>query len=638
MIALKNITKSFGENIIISDATFHMQDNEKVALVGVNGAGKTTLFRILAKEYEADSGEIIIPSSLNIGYLPQSATVDSSKTLFEEMLSVFNDVIKIEEKMRLMEQQMADLSGSELDDLMKKYADLQHDFEIKDGYGYLSRVKGVIKGLGFSDEESKKCVRVLSGGEKTRLALGKLLLSRADVLLLDEPTNHLDIASTIWLEDFLKDYPGGMIIISHDRYFLDKVVDKVIEMEHGKSTVYHGNYSHFATKKEEARANQLTQYINQQKEIKRQEEIIARYRSYATEKQIKRAKSKEKMLDKVERLDKPDNLPQSMRLKLSPKRESGNDVLSVKELRKSFPDKQLFSDVSFEIKKGDKVALIGANGTGKTTIIRAILGETDVDHGDIKLGMNVFISYYDQGHQNIDSQKTLFDEISDAYPNLTSLEIRNALAAFIFIGDDVFKKVGMLSGGEQGRLSLAKIIQSGGNFLILDEPTNHLDIYSKEILEQALKNYTGTILYISHDRYFINSTATKVLELADGKLKEYLGNYDYYIEKKADAAENKHAAVEETPTIAKADWLTNKQKAAEERKIENRIKKIEQQIEANEKEMETVNAKLNETEVNTDHRKAAELFERLTELENSISELYDEWAEYNYLLQYRVDE
>ena len=626
MIALKNISKSFGENIIISDATFHMQDNEKVALVGVNGAGKTTLFRVLTKEYEADSGEILIPPSLNIGYLPQSATVESDKTLFEEMLSVFDDVIKLEEKLRLMEQQMSELSGKPLEDHMKKYADLQHIFEEKDGYAYMSRVKGVIKGLGFSDEESKKCIRVLSGGEKTRVALGKLLLSKADVLLLDEPTNHLDISSTVWLEDFLKDYRGGMIIISHDRYFLDRIVGKVIEMEHGKSTVYHGNYSYFAAKKEEVREAQLKQYINQQKEIKRQEEIIARYRSYSTEKQIIRAKSKEKMLEKVERIDKPDNLPQSMKLRLTPKRESGNDVLSVKGLRKSFSDKLLFSDVSFEIKKGERVALIGANGTGKTTIIRGILGETDMDSGDIKLGTNVIVSYYDQGHQNIDSEKTLFDEISDAYPNLTSLEIRNALAAFIFIGDDVFKKVEMLSGGEQGRLSLAKIIQSGGNFLILDEPTNHLDIYSKEILEQALSNYEGTILYISHDRYFINSTATKILELADGKLKEYLGNYDYYIEKKAVAAENKQATAEETLTAAKADWQANKQKAAEERRIESRIKKIEQQIEAGEKEIEEINAKLNEPEINTDHTKAAELFEKLTELEKRISELYDEWA------------
>ncbi|MCL2873557.1 MAG: ABC-F family ATP-binding cassette domain-containing protein [Defluviitaleaceae bacterium] len=629
MISLKNISKSFGENTIISDVTFHMHDNEKVALVGVNGAGKTTLFRVLTKEYEPDGGEIIIPPSLNLGYLPQSAVIDSDKTIYEEMLSVFDEVIKVEESLRLMERQMAGLSGSDLEVLMKKYADLQHNFEKKDGYEYSSRVKGVIKGLGFSDEESKKNVQVLSGGEKTRVALGKLLLSKADVLLLDEPTNHLDITSTVWLEDFLKNYPGGMIIISHDRYFLDKVVGKVIEMEHGKATIYHGNYSHFASKKEEVRENQLKQYFDQQKEIKRQEEIIARYRSYSTEKQIKRAKSKEKMLDKVERLEKPDSLPQSMRLKLSPQRESGNDVLSVRNICKSFPDKQLFSGVSFEIKKGDRVALIGANGTGKTTIIRAVLGNAEINSGDIKLGTNVFVSYYDQEHQNIDSQKTLFDEISDAYPKLTSLEIRNALAAFVFIGDDVFKKIGMLSGGEQGRLSLAKIIQSGGNFLILDEPTNHLDIYSKEILEQALKNYTGTILYISHDRYFINSTATKILELADGEIKEYLGNYDYYVEKKSNISDSSPIYVEETVTTAKMDWQANKQKASEERKIENRVKKIEEQIEALEREIEAINSKLNEPEINTDHAKAAEFFEKLTSLEQDISGLYEEWEVYH---------
>jgi len=628
MISFKNVSKSFGENVIISDVTFHMQDNEKVALVGVNGAGKTTLFRALTKEYEIDSGEIVVPPSLNIGYLPQSATVESDRTLHEEMLSVFNDLIKMEARLRAMEQQMAETSGVELESLMKKYADLQHDFEEKDGYEYLSRVKGVIKGLGFSEEESRKNIKVLSGGEKTRVALGKLLLSKADVLLLDEPTNHLDITSTIWLEDFLKNYPGGMIVISHDRYFLDRVVGKVVEIENKKSTVYHGNYSYFAAKKEDERENQLKQYIDQQKEIKRQEEIIARYRSYSTEKQIKRAKSKEKMLEKVERLDKPESLPKSMRLKLSPKRESGNDVLSVKKICKKFPDKQLFSDISFEIKKGERVALIGANGTGKTTIIRAILGNADLNGGEIKLGANVFVSYYDQEHQNIDINKTLFDEISDAYPKMTSLEVRNALAAFIFIGDDVFKKVGMLSGGEQGRLSLAKIIQSGGNFLILDEPTNHLDIYSKEILENALKNYTGTILYISHDRYFINSTSTKILELSDGSLKEYAGNYDYYLEKKSDALDNRVGlpiVLEEKVTEAKADYIASKQKAADDRKIENKIRKLEQQIEQSEKAIEEVNVKLSDPEINTDHEKTSELFDRLIELEESLSEFYEQW-------------
>ncbi len=634
IFSCSGVSKSYGTDTILEKVSFNIDDKEKAAIVGVNGAGKTTLFKIISGEIPNDDGEIYLRKDSYLGYLKQNAQTEGTGTIYNEMLSVFRGLIKIEDDLREMEKAMAGLNGIQLDEHMKKYSDLQHKFESLDGYSYKSRIKGVLKGLGFNENDYERPISSLSGGQKTRVYLGSLLLSNPDLLLLDEPTNHLDIESITWLEEFLRSYPKAVIIISHDRYFLDKIVTKTIEIENGKSHVYEGNYSFYAKNKEISRQIEQSHYIQQQREIKRQEDVIAKLRSFNREKSIKRAESRQKMLDKMEVVQRPENLPEKMRLRLTPKITSGNDVLHAEGLSKSFPDKKLFSNVNIDIKRGDKTAIIGPNGTGKSTILKILLGKTNCDGGEIRLGTNVHIGYYDQEQHNFDESKTIFQEISDEYPNMTNGEIRSVLAAFVFEGDDVFKTISSLSGGEKGRLSLAKIMLSKANFLILDEPTNHLDINSKEILENAINSYDGTVLYVSHDRYFINKTATKVLELTPDGMNQYLGNYDYYIEKKTLAKREQElfgeSSLPETNNIKQAsqtklNYQAQKEQQAKERKIKNAINKVEREIEETEKKIEDLNNKLSLPEIATDAQKAQEIYEEKTSAEEYLNSLYEKW-------------
>lgn len=632
ILACKDVAKAYGVEQILEKITFNLEDKEKAAIVGVNGAGKTTLFKIITGEISHDSGEIFLKKGIETGYLKQNAVVEGEKTILEEAISVFEDIIKAEEHLRQMEQEMGSLKGSALTDHMEAYAALQNSFEERDGYGYKSRVKGVLKGLGFTEEEFDKPVWQLSGGQKTRVHLGKLLLSKPDLLLLDEPTNHLDIESISWLEDFLRGYQGAVVIISHDRYFMDKIVTKTIEIENKKANTYEGNYSFYAVQKAVNREIQLKTFTDQQKEIKRQEDVIKTLRSFNREKSIKRAESREKALDKIERVEKPDNLPDKMRMTLAPRIVSGNDVLFAEELSKSFSDRRLFYGVGMDIKREDKVAIIGPNGIGKSTLFKMLLGKVASDSGRIKLGTNVNIGYYDQEQQNFDESKTIFQEISDTYPTLTNGEIRNVLAAFVFEGDDVFKTIRTLSGGEKGRVMLAKIMLSKANLLMLDEPTNHLDMFSKEILEDAINRYEGTIVYISHDRYFINRTAQKVLELTENGINQYLGNYDYYIEKKTLKEREEQLfgdktaeAKAETLSATKQDWQAQKEQQAKERKVKNKIAKIEVKIEEKEEKIANLEQLLLQPEVATDAFKAQQLFEEKLKLEQQIEELMLKW-------------
>ena len=624
IIGLKDIQKSFGVEEVLKNVTFTLEEKEKAALIGVNGAGKSTLFKIITGEMSCDAGEIFLPKTAKVGYFSQSLEIDSKKSIYDELLTVFDEVIAIEDKMRALEQEMSSLSGEALERNMQAYSDLSHELEQRNGYEYQSRIRGVIKGLGFDESEFYKPIRTLSGGQKTRVALGRLLLSMPDLLLLDEPTNHLDIESIQWLEDYLNNYPNSLIIISHDRYFLNRVTKKTIEIENGKSTVYFGNYSFYVNQKETEREIARRHFINQQREIKHQQQVIEKLRSFNREKSIKRAESREKQLEKIELAEAPENLPDTIRLAFKPERESGNDVLSVKGLAKGFDDRKLFKNVNFEIKKGERIALIGANGIGKTTLFKIIMDRLAPDAGSAVLGANVFIGYYDQEQEDLSLEKTIFDEVSDAHPTLSNLAIRNALAAFVFTGDDVFKTISSLSGGEKGRVALAKIMLGKANFLILDEPTNHLDLNSKEILENALVNYAGTVLYISHDRYFINRTATRVLELTPDGVNSYLGNYDFYLETKSTPVVTETAAPA-AETKSSLDWKKQKEEQAAKRKLENQINKIEQQIADTEAEIEECETMLASEEVYSSASKSAEIFNKKTALEEKLNGLYAEW-------------
>lgn len=637
ILACKDISKSYGTDVILEKISFNLEEKEKAAIVGVNGAGKTTLFKIITDTISYDGGQLYIPKGTTIGYLEQNIDIRSEKTIHEEMLSVFESVFKTEEKLREMELEMPNVPQKEYNSFMEQYSRLQHEFEESDGYSYQSRINGVLKGLGFTEEEYSQKVCTLSGGQKTRVFLGKLLLMKPDLLLLDEPTNHLDIESIQWLEDFLKGYTGSVLIISHDRYFLDKTVTKIIEIENRCSTVYNGNYSFFISQKEVIRAAQLKQYADQQKEIKHQEEVIKTLRQFNREKSIKRAESREKALNKMEKIEKPENLPEKMHFRLTPRIQSGNDVLSVDSLSMAFDSNKLFSNVTFEIKRGEKVAIIGPNGIGKSTLFKIILGELAPKSGKTTLGVNVYPGYYDQEHHELDDRNTIFDEIHNAYPNMTNGEIRSVLAAFVFTNDDVFKTIGTLSGGEKGRVSLAKIMLSKSNFLILDEPTNHLDMYSKEILENAINSYEGTVLYISHDRYFIDKTAERVIELSKDGVTQYLGNYSYYMEKKAErerlAAANAAdmSALQSVKATAvsdsKADWLMQKEEQAKARKKANEIKKVEDEIEKTEARIAELDELLFTPEVNADTEKLKTLFDEKTVLETKLEDLYEKWEE-----------
>ena len=640
ILSCNNITKTFGTDTILSDCSFHIEEREKAAIVGPNGAGKSTLLKIIMGRLPADDGTVTISKDKTLGYLAQHQNLSSDGTIYDELLSVKKDIIALEEKIRETEQQMKNATGEQLDTLLDLYTKMNHQFELENGYAYQSEIVGVLKGLGFTEDDFSLPVSTLSGGQKTRVALGKLLLSKPDIILLDEPTNHLDMESIRWLENYLLGYNGSVIIVAHDRYFLDRIVTKIIEIENTHVTVFSGNYTAYADKKKILRNMQLKEYLNQQREIKHQQEVITKLKQFNREKSIKRAESREKMLDKLEVVDKPAEINDKMNIELNPSVISGNDVLSVSHLSKAFDDNTLFTDISFDIKRGERVALIGNNGTGKTTILKIINDILPADSGEIKLGSKVTIGYYDQEHHVLDPDKTLFDELQDAYPDLNNTQIRNTLAAFLFTNDDVFKYIRDLSGGERGRVSLAKLMLSNANFLILDEPTNHLDMVSKEILENALNSYTGTVLYVSHDRYFINTTATRIIELVGQTTVNYIGNYDYYIEKKdaltaaalagipADSSSAVSAAQKNAQKeSAKADWKQSKEEQALLKKKKNELKKTEERITVIEDRLKAIEEESALPEVCTNTARLLELHKESTKLSEELDALYEKWEE-----------
>lgn len=648
ILACNHINKAFGTDIIIKDCTFHIEEREKAAIIGINGAGKSTLLKIIIGELNPDGGNVTIAKDKTIGYLAQHQNLDSDNTIFDEVLSIKQDILDTEANIRSLEFRMKDASEDELDTLLKQYTRLNHEFEQNNGYAYKSEVTGILKGLGFTENDFELKVNTLSGGQKTRIALCKLLVSKPDIILLDEPTNHLDMASITWLENYLLTYNGSVLIVAHDRYFLDKIVTKIIEIDNSVVTAFTGNYTDYAKKKDILRNMKLKEYLNQQRDIKHQEEVIAKLKQFNREKSIKRAESREKMLDKIERIEKPIELNDKMNIVLEPQIISGNDVLTVEGLSKSFDGNTLFTDINFDIKRGERVALIGNNGTGKTTMLKIINELIPSDKGTITLGSNVTIGYYDQEHNVLNPDKTLFEEIQDEYPDLNNTQIRNTLAAFLFTGDDVFKYIRELSGGERGRVSLAKLMLSNANLLILDEPTNHLDIVSKQILENALNSYTGTVLYVSHDRYFINTTATRILELTGQTIINYIGNYDYYLEKRdilnqaagitlgnsngfGGLGNNKsnssdtNSSTSDNSSASKVNWQQSKEEQARIRKLNNELKKVEQKIE----ELENLIAQLDEESANpaicSDTGKLMEIHNKRTSASDELENLYEKW-------------
>ena len=637
ILSCSNICKAFGSEVILDQVSFHIEDHEKAAIVGINGAGKSTLLKIIVGELGADDGVVALSRGKTLGYLAQHQDLDSSRTIYDEVLEVKRPLIQMEERIRHLEVEMKDKSGDELNNMFREYNRLSHEFERLNGYAYQSEVTGVLKGLGFSQEDFTKTISTLSGGQKTRVALGRLLLVNPDILLLDEPTNHLDMESIAWLESYLSNYTGSVIIVAHDRYFLDRTVKKIIELDGGRATVFTGNYTAYSEKKAMLRQARIKAYLNQQQEIRHQEEVIAKLKSFNREKSIKRAESREKMLAKIEVLEKPMDIDDAMDIRLEPQVVSGNDVMTVKGLSKSFGSLHLFSQVDFEIKRGERVAVIGNNGTGKTTLLKIINQMETADAGEIHLGSKVHIGYYDQEHQVLHMEKTVFEEIQDTYPNMTNTQVRNCLASFLFTGDDVFKRIGDLSGGERGRVSLAKLMLSESNFLILDEPTNHLDITSKEILEDALNRYTGTVFYVSHDRYFINRTATRILELTGQSFLNYIGNYDYYLEKKdviqgllteasAKASSPESKAQKSSPETSKAlDWKAQKEEQARIRKRQNDLKRTEEEIHKLETRSGEIDELLTREDICRDVPKLMELNREKEALEETLTELYDLW-------------
>lgn len=636
ILACHNLSKAFSEQTIVRNGSFHIEDREKAALVGVNGAGKSTILKMIMNEEAPDAGTIVLTKDKTIGYLAQQQNMTGGNTIYEELRTAKADLIEMEQKIRSIELELKHLSGEELEAKLNTYHRLMSEFESQNGYAYESEIVGVLKGLGFKEEEFTKQTSTLSGGQKTRVSLGKLLLTRPDILLLDEPTNHLDLNSIAWLETYLLNYSGAVLIVSHDRFFLNRVVTKVIEIENGAIQMYSGNYKAYADKKKMLRDAQMKEYLNQQREIKHQEAVIEKLRSFNREKSIKRAESREKMLEKIQLVDKPQEAAQEMHFSLEPSCISGNDVLSVEHLTKRFDTQTLFEDISFEVKRGEHIAIIGDNGTGKTTLLKILNQIVDADEGAFELGTKVKIGYYDQEHHVLHDKKSIFDEISDDYPTLSNTAIRNTLAAFQFTGDDVFKLVGDLSGGEKGRVSLAKLMLSEANFLILDEPTNHLDIMSKEILEQALNDYTGTVLYVSHDRYFINQTATRILELVNRTFVNYIGNYDYYLEKRelltaAYASENTTASssesVQETQSDAKLSWQEQKEAQARERKRKNDLKKTEERIAVLEERNAEIDELMTQEDVYSNSVKCQELSVEKAGHETELESLYELWEE-----------
>ncbi|MGN0372835.1 MAG: ABC-F family ATP-binding cassette domain-containing protein, partial [Enterocloster sp.] len=633
-------------NNILKRISFHIEEHEKAAVVGINGAGKSTLLKIIIGELAPDEGTVTWSKGASIGYLAQHQDLAGAETIYDALLEVKEPVLRMEERLRSLELEMKSAAGQELESMYSEYSRLNHEFELANGYACRSEITGVLKGLGFAEEEFSKPVDTLSGGQKTRVSLGKLLLTKPDILLLDEPTNHLDMESIAWLETYLKGYSGSVIIVAHDRYFLDRVVTKIIELDNGNAAVFSGNYSAYSDKKAMIRDAQIRAYLNQQQEIRHQEAVIAKLKSFNREKSIRRAESREKMLDKIERLEKPAEINDSMDIRLEPDVVSGNDVLTIRDLSKSFDSQLLFSGADIDIKRGERVAVIGNNGTGKTTLLKIINGLLPADSGEIRLGSKVHIGYYDQEHHVLHMEKTLFDEIQDTYPSMSNTQIRNTLASFLFTGDDVFKLIRDLSGGERGRVSLAKLMLSDANFLLLDEPTNHLDITSKEILESALRRYTGTILYVSHDRYFINRTATRILDLTHQTFINYIGNYDYYLEKKEDveaawinsAASASHPVSSSVPdqkpaseaaaqTSVKQDWKAQKEEQARIRKRQNDLKKTEDAIHALETRDGEIDGLLSQEDIYTNVSRLMELNKEKEEIAAQLEELYELWEQ-----------
>ena len=637
VLACHGITKAFGENTIVTDGSFHIEDHEKVALVGPNGAGKSTLLKMIVGELSPDHGDVILAKGKTLGYLAQHQDMSGSATIYEEVRLAKADLIEMERQIRSIEQELPALEGEALSARLETYNRLMAEFERQNGYAYESEITGVLKGLGFTEDDFSKPVSTLSGGQKTRVSLGKLLLTKPDILLLDEPTNHLDLTSIAWLETYLLNYQGAVLIVSHDRYFLNRVVTKVLEIELGQLSTYLGNYATYAEKKQQVREARLKEYLKQQQEIKHQEAVIEKLRSFNREKSIRRAESREKMLEKMTPVEKPMEVNTQIQLTLEPSCISGNDVLKVEHLSKSFPNQTLFQDISFEIKRGEHVAIIGDNGTGKTTLLKILNEVLPADGGTFILGTNVHIGYYDQEHHVLNMEKTIFDEISDAYPSLTGTRIRNMLAAFLFTGDDVFKRIKDLSGGERGRVSLAKLMLSEANFLILDEPTNHLDITSKEILEKALNDYTGTILYVSHDRYFINQTATRILDLVNQTFVNYIGNYDYYLEKKEELTKAYTSTPANTSSLpstnttsvseGKLSWQEQKEAQAKERKRQNDLRKTEERITQLEERDGEIDQMMMEEEIFTNSVKCQELAHEKAAIAEELEELYLRWEE-----------
>lgn len=655
LLACQNISKAYGTNQILSDVSFHIEAREKIAVVGINGCGKTTLLKVIMGEEAADNGQVVISKEATVGYLSQHQDISFDNTVYDEMLETKKYIIDMEAKLRSLELEMKEYEGEKLEQIMNTYNKVQSEYDRLNGYAYKSEITGVLKGLGFSEADYNRHISTLSGGQKMRIALGRLLLIKPDIIILDEPTNHLDMLSTAWLETFLAAYDGSVIIVSHDRYFIDKIATKIVEIDNTKATIYHGNYSYYAKKRTEIRASLMKAYLNQQQEIKHQEEVITKLKQFNREKSIKRAESREKMLAKIDVLEKPVEVASEMRLALTPSVESGNDVLTIRELSKSFGSHNLFSSLDMDIKRGERVSLIGGNGTGKTTILKIINRVVPKDGGTVTLGSRVRIGYYDQEHQVLSLHKTIFEEISDAYPDMNNTKIRNVLAAFLFTGEDVFKKIGDLSGGERGRVSLAKLMLSPANFLILDEPTNHLDIQSKEILEEALKSYTGTVLVVSHDRYFINSVSTRIVELKDKRLYSFIGNYDYY-ETHRDivydtVSENDNAvgsSMTQKPSMktaftaitdgassqttqtgsmssSKEEYLKNKEEQARIRKLANDLKRTEAKIEELENTISEIDKKINDPENATNSFKLGELSTQREQIDNELMELYEKW-------------
>lgn len=628
-----NISKSFGSNEIIKDATFLVNEHEKVAIVGVNGAGKTTLLKILTGEESADSGSITLAKDAKLGYLRQINNVDSALSIIDELYTVIEPILNMEKRMSQMQEDMKHLTGSELEELYSSYTALTHSYELMDGYAAKSRVVGILKGLGFEEADFDRKINTLSGGQKTRVFLAKLLLEEPDIILLDEPTNHLDLRSIEWLESYLLNYKGAVIIVSHDRYFLDKIVSKVIDIENGNVQMYLGNYTDFSNKKQMLLDAKMKEYLNQQQEIKHQEAVITKLKQFNREKSIKRAESRQKQLEKIERVEAPQTYSENMRLSLDISKESGKDVLTVHNLSKSFDHKKLFWDINFEIKRGERVAIIGDNGTGKTTLLKIINGLLNPDTGEVIYGSNVSVAYYDQEHQVLHMDKTLFDELSDTYPDMTNTQIRNILAAFLFTGEDVYKKIADLSGGERGRVSLVKLMLSKANFLLLDEPTNHLDIVSKDVLENALNNFPGTVCYVSHDRYFINKTATRILDLTENRLLNYIGNYDYYIEKReaveeaANLTSTEQAEKPADVSESKKEWIDNKTALAQKKKIKNALNKCEKEISEIEDKLQSIDEEFANPENASNVGKLMELQKQKESLEKRLDKLMEDWEE-----------